>query len=125
MLIFITDAQGAASAFEQYAVKTTYELNELTLRDGEMWIEWRMGKLLAVFCGVFYDSDEWEDYTGEICFELPDLKLRCLEDVYNVGIENPSDINVLYYSKDYTIYLFMSIFCYIESLVGSFLLVKL
>lgn len=99
--VFITDGDWAACAFEQYAIKTnTHE--GLSLRDGEMWIERRMGKLLAVFCGVFYDENEWEDYTGEICFELPNVKLVHLEDVYNMGIQNPSDINISYCSNNLT-----------------------
>lgn len=100
MLIFITDAQSAACAFEQYAKKVNVH-RELSLTDGEMWIEQRTGKLLAVFCGVFYDSDEWECAAGEVCFEL-NLKLQSLEDIYNVGIENPSDIGIAYHSNHLT-----------------------
>lgn len=100
--VFITDAHGAVCAFEQYARKINVH-EELELKDGEMWIEKRLDKLLAVFCGVFYDSNEWEYVTGEVCFELLDLKLERSEDIYNVGIENPSDINISYYSNNLTI----------------------
>lgn len=101
MLVFITDAQEAACAFEQYAKKINVH-RELSLTDGEMWIEQRTGKLLAVFCGVFYDSDKWECAAGEVCFELLNLKLERLEDIYNMGVENPSDINISYFSNDLT-----------------------
>jgi len=97
--VFITDMDGAAYAFEQYAEKVNVH-EELELRDGEMWIEKRLDKLLAVFCGTFYDSDEWEYAAGEVIFELLDLKLERLEDVYNMGVQNPSDINISYYSNN-------------------------
>lgn len=100
MLIFITDAQGAACAFEQYAKKVNVH-RELSLTDGEMWIESVPDKLLAVFSGVFHDSDELEYVVGDIFFEL-DLSLERLEDVYNMGIENPSDINISYYKNALT-----------------------
>lgn len=100
MLIFITDKQGAACAFEQYAKKVNVH-RELSLTDGEMWVEQLSNKLLAVFSGVFHDSDKLEYVVGDIFFEL-DLKLECLEDIYNVGVENPSDINITYHSNHLT-----------------------
>lgn len=100
MLIFITDAQGAACAFEQYSKKINVH-RELSLTDGEMWIEQLPDKLLAVFSGAFHDSDKLAYVVGDIFFEL-DLSLERLEDVYNVGIENPSDINISYHKNDLT-----------------------
>lgn len=97
--VFITDKEWAAYAFEQYARKINVH-EELELRDGEMWVEKRLGKLLAVFSGTFYDLDEWEYVTGEVIFELLDLKLERLEDIYNMGVENPSDINISYYRNN-------------------------
>lgn len=99
--VFITDKECAACAFEQYAEKTNVH-DELELEDGEMWIEKRLGKLFAVFNGVFYDSDICERVAGEVCFELLDLKLERLEDIYNMGVENPSDINISYYRNNLT-----------------------
>ena len=99
--VFITDAHGAACAFKQYTRKINVH-EELSLENGEMWIEKRLDKLLAVFCGTFYDLDEWEYVTGEVCFELLNLKLERLEDIYNMGVENPSNINISYSSNDLT-----------------------
>lgn len=97
--VFITDGAMAASAFEQYARKINVH-EELSLENGEMWVEKRLDKLLAVFSGTFYDSDEWEYAAGEVRFELLGLKLEHLEDVYNMGVQNPSDINISYYSNN-------------------------
>lgn len=97
--VFITDGDFAVHAFEQYVRKANAR-EDLELENGEMWVEKRLDKLLAVFCGTFYDLDEWEYVTGEVTFELLDLKLEHLENIYNMGVQNPSDINISYYSNN-------------------------
>lgn len=101
--VFITDKEQAACAYEEYARKIDAS-GELELINGEMWVEKRLDKLLTVFEGMFYDFDEWEYVMGEVCFELLDLKLERLEDVYRMGVQNPSDINISYYSNNLMLY---------------------